>query len=354
MSADVMLTGQTKTRVWSDVVTLMENSLQKQKKTNSNTVFVYNELILGDFLLHMVIESKSKKKNRNKYPKTNVHENTAVHNMTFNEMLEILDKGQPPMVMINSMDENWGFFSTRIINRTTKWINMTNHLLIHNANYHTLRYFLDSHKVSLVICNTHVDPQIGFHEKILSFPLGIKDRDRIFNRMMTLSKMNITKTKLLTINNSGWGGRAAINEEVSRNFDYTIKNSYNKEHRSHFIEAAESKFILCPSGLGYDTYRLWETLLLGSIPIVESNSGFDRTYSMLPVLVVKNFSYVTPQLLNKAYPCFEKYIHSFQFSQLHLEYWFQLIQTAVKTGSIDHIKRNHPSKNPFCSFLNDE
>lgn len=37
----------------------------------------------------------------------------------------------------------------------------------------------------------------------------------------------------------------------------------------HYLQAAQSRFVLCPSGLGFDTYRLWETLLLGAIPIVE-------------------------------------------------------------------------------------
>ena len=350
MTADLFLTGQVKTRTWNDIVNIMFNILQQGKKIDSKTLFVYNEHKLGDFLLHIITESKSKK---NKLNGNKIKTDTMIHNITIDEMHKIMNQGQPPMVIINSMDENWGFLSTPIVNRTTKWINMTNHLLIHNSNYNTLRYFLDSDKIVLLICNTHIDPEIGYHEKVLSVPLGIKDRDRIFNRMTTLSKMNITKTKLLTINNSGWGGRAAINEEVSRNFDYTIRNSYDKSHRSHFVEAAESKFILCPSGLGFDTYRLWETLLLGSIPIVESNSGFDRTYSMLPVLVVKNFSYVTPTLLNRAYPCFERNVQNFHFNHLHLDYWLKLIQTAISTGKRDHVNANHPSKNPFCSFLDE-
>jgi hypothetical protein len=37
----------------------------------------------------------------------------------------------------------------------------------------------------------------------------------------------------------------------------------------HYLDIAQSKFVLCPSGLGFDTYRLWETIILGSIPIVE-------------------------------------------------------------------------------------
>ena len=53
----------------------------------------------------------------------------------------------------------------------------------------------------------------------------------------------------------------------------------------HMMETAESRFALSPSGLGMDTYRLWQALLVGTVPVVESNAGLDRTYSSLPVLV---------------------------------------------------------------------
>jgi hypothetical protein len=35
-----------------------------------------------------------------------------------------------------------------IATRTAKWFNLTNHLLIHNSNYDTVRMLLDSNKVS--------------------------------------------------------------------------------------------------------------------------------------------------------------------------------------------------------------
>ena len=88
--------------------------------------------------------------------------------------------------------------------------------------------------------------------------------------------------------------REEINKIVSKNFNHTISNTYKAEKYrqmkvfkspisnrtvevDHYLEAAQSKFVLCPSGLGFDTYRLWETLMLGSIPIVESNRQVPNT-----------------------------------------------------------------------------
>jgi hypothetical protein len=76
------------------------------------------------------------------------------------------------------------------------------------------------------------------------------------------------KKKLLVINNSGWGGRKQINAMVAKAFNNTVHNTYKKHHSrrmhmggnltvavDHYVEIATSKFVLCPSGLGFDTFR---------------------------------------------------------------------------------------------------
>ena len=49
---------------------------------------------------------------------------------------------------------------------------------------------------------------------------------------------------------------------------------------------------------------------------MESSPGLDRAYALLPVLVVRNFRDVTPQLLEKAYPCFVRHADQFRFDHL--------------------------------------
>jgi hypothetical protein len=105
------------------------------------------------------------------------------------------------------------------------------------------------------------------------------------------------------------------------------------------------------TGLGFDTYRLWETILAGSIPVVESNAGFDRTYSNLPVLVVRNYSDLTPALLDRAYPCIQQHAHRYNYHHLTEKYWVDLVQTAVRTGSNAHVMEQHPFRNKYCDFL---
>lgn len=288
---------------------------------------------------------------------------------------DVINSIPKQIVITNTMDENWGFLSTQIGTRTTKWINMTNHLRLHHSDYETFQHFIDSEKILLMVGNTHVDPMIGFQQKFICVPLGIRSRTRIWVQARTLLTLPVRKTRLLMINNSGWGDRKMINEMVSKAFNNTVRNTYkvhnkkrlrvaamngqdnneNKYHdlgiTDHIWEVATSKFVLCPSGLGMDTYRLWETLLLGSIPIVESNAGFDRTYSNLPVLVISHYSKLTPKLLHKAYDCFQRNLASYHYEYLRESYWLKMIRNVLDTGTRETLDRNHPRYNPHCNFL---
>ena len=55
-------------------------------------------------------------------------------------------------------------------------------------------------------------------------------------------------------------------------------------------------FVLSPFGNGMDCHRTWEALLCGCIPIVRS-SVFDELFDGLPVLIVKEWTEISLQLL---------------------------------------------------------
>lgn len=59
---------------------------------------------------------------------------------------------------------------------------------------------------------------------------------------------------------------------------------------------AKYKFVLCPRGCGTDTHRFWETLLHGSVPVVES-SGLDDLYEKFPCIIVNNFGEVNREII---------------------------------------------------------
>jgi hypothetical protein len=67
--------------------------------------------------------------------------------------------------------------------------------------------------------------------------------------------------------------------------DYTIAGrlAYLQSIRQH-------DFILCPRGNGRDTHRLWETLYLGSIPIVKFGEMPGQLLKDFPVWIVNDWS----------------------------------------------------------------
>ncbi len=130
-------------RSWKTIAQHINTTYTQQSKfpaaSGFRAVHVHNEFNLGDVLLTVLDEYR--KSNLLRFPKG------GVFNITRSQLHATLDCYQPPVVLTNTVDENWGFLSTFIANRTTKWINLTNHLLLHHSNYDTLRYFLDSPKV---------------------------------------------------------------------------------------------------------------------------------------------------------------------------------------------------------------
>jgi hypothetical protein len=63
--------------------------------------------------------------------------------------------------------------------------------------------------------------------------------------------------------------------------------------KEHVERLAKYKYCLCPEGNGVDTHRLWEALLLGSVPIVK-NTAFTRviqhyTRGEIPMIVMDSW-----------------------------------------------------------------
>ena len=92
---------------------------------------------------------------------------------------------------------------------------------------------------------------------------------------------------------------------------------------SYIHEMAECAFTLAPRGMGPDTYRLWEALLVGSIPIVKS-SQIDQLLQGLPVIIVSHWNEINESFLQQEY----KKITSKKYSlkRLYMDYWLAKIK----------------------------
>jgi hypothetical protein len=150
---------------------------------------------------------------------------------------------------------------------------------------------LYAHSVGRLYPNVHMVP-IGRDFK----------HTRVFKEVDRFDKMN--KSILCYYNVTlppkvfHWYGfvRTQIYEMVSKKEFVTCKKcdvhprTYSEEDiRSYYHDLAKSKFSICPRGAGIDTYRLWDSIHMGCIPIVEKYEGYQQ-FENLPILFIDHWS----------------------------------------------------------------
>ncbi len=167
------------------------------------------------------------------------------------------------------------------------------------------------------------------HPKLHPIPIGLANRmwghgnPDIVNacRDTTLSK-----TTLLYLNYSTGtypAERSLVNHLFSSAPYCRVTSSRN--FRDYLLDLAQSQFVLSPRGNGLDSHRLWESLLMGSIPIVKT-SALDAVYDGLPVLVVNQWEEITPELLQAKYTEISQ--TTWAQERLFLPYWYALIDSC--------------------------
>ena len=87
-------------------------------------------------------------------------------------------------------------------------------------------------------------------------------------------------------------------------------------------------FIISPNGNGIDCHRTWETLYLGSIPIVQSHFMFDE-YGDLPLIQIDNIEEITPEWLQSKVEWYNS--STFDYEKLRISYWTKKIKEASLT-----------------------
>jgi hypothetical protein len=105
-----------------------------------------------------------------------------------------------------------------------------------------------------------------------------------------------------------------------KRFDEYLDNIYNH------------KYIICPQGNGVDTHRLWETLYMGSIPIVKKDTN-NWFYNDLPLLYVHKWEEVDKELLEDMWDTY--HFGEWNREMLTFEYWKNKIINASKFKTTD-------------------
>lgn len=105
------------------------------------------------------------------------------------------------------------------------------------------------------------------------------------------------------------------------------KTSKDLTYKKYFSEITDSFFILSPRGNGIDCHRTWESMYLGSIPIVKS-SAMDSLFKDLPILIVNDWNEITEEFLKGKYK--ELSMKKFNIEKIYVQYWLNLIDSYKK------------------------
>jgi hypothetical protein len=115
--------------------------------------------------------------------------------------------------------------------------------------------------------------------------------------------------------------------EREKVYNYFIRQPFcfvdsSKRYSDYIAEVMQSKFTVSPRGNGFDCTRVWESLLVGTIPILK-RSPLDPLYLDLPVLIVENWGEICEEFLESKFE--EIVAKPYNLSKLYADYWLKLI-----------------------------
>jgi len=145
---------------------------------------------------------------------------------------------------------------------------------------------------------------------------------------------------------SNWGPRPMIIACVQARMGTHLRLAAGRslDHRQYVASMVQSASVLCVPGLGYDTFRVFETLFAGSMPVLERSMGLDRSWYRLPVLQLDDFADVTPAVVRQAYV--EALYHAHQgrwdFRRLTQAWWEALIFDSSVARNASVLLERHP------------
>jgi len=173
-------------------------------------------------------------------------------------------------------------------------------LVTHNSDQQFIKQYLDIIKPYV----SHIYAiNCGFQDSLLTaIPLGFVDsKHKPHYKFKEIANKKLEKTikcyMNFAINTNPVKRQECWNTFAAQDW---VTNESNIPPEDFYTQVARSKYILSPEGTGIDCHRIYESIYLGSIPILKT-SELDYFYEKLPVLIVKNWNEITQEYLDDNY-----------------------------------------------------
>ena len=260
------------------------------------------------------------------------------------EWSEVKDDIISHFIAMSLTDPDWGWLSSYAVGRT-----QDKGRCCSEEGDELLQAFLDDPRTLMLIVNQHSNFN---HPKIMTLPRGLPtmwahNARQVFDMVRRIPTGSMKKSKLLMAIDSTWEARVDIiktlkSKIMPEDFDLvnikSITSNPNAKYLSrypYYSKLASAKFGLALPGVGYDTYRTWEQLTMGTVVVAEKVPGLDRSYWRLPVLLVDDFAAVTTPMLRSCYVEAMYRAQNFEFERLKQSYWWTVIHEVSMSSSTE-------------------
>lgn len=140
------------------------------------------------------------------------------------------------------------------------------------------------------------NPLMYPEKKLTILPIGISrdifpygDLVELYKTIVSTYYKKKQRGLYININPKTYSYRKILLEVIIRSRNFTV-NIPNKKYNEYLQELSEYRFCLCVRGNGLDTYRFWESLYLGVIPVVIDNGTYSGFLKHLDTI---NIPYLT-------------------------------------------------------------
>lgn len=250
-------------------------------------------------------------------------------------------------VAIGRMNENFGYLSTYFLNRTFPGYGFSFDGVSDpfNKRYRNpgeqVKKILDDPNLVMLVVNQHHNIS---HRKIISLPLGVLEPANMWEIMQTAVTEGTKKEILFYSGGSNWGFRPHIRKCIAKSFSestFTVGDGRLSKQKFR-MRLIGSMAVLCMPGQGYDTYRLWESLAAGAMPVVERGMGMDRTFYKLPILMLDDYADLSESILRTAYVEALYRADEWEYARMTQPWYERLIYQVATRGDIEPLMRLHP------------
>tara|TARA_R100000234_G_scaffold39845_1_gene23809 strand:+ start:4700 stop:5500 length:801 start_codon:yes stop_codon:yes gene_type:complete len=212
-------------------------------------------------------------------------------------------------------------FFTRIMPRINRSVVIITHNSALGIGERYKKYLDDPRVIKWYAQNANFN-----HPKLCSVPLGIANARWPHGDISEIKKANEAKNKKDHLVYMNFDLKTNITErtkvyDMFKDKDYVLKGE-RKPFGEYLKDLARCKYTLSPPGAGIDCHRIWESVAVGTVPIVQDchNISFHKD---MPIMIIDDWGKLTEEYLSNKYDNFTS--NKYSSRAIMIDYWSKKI-----------------------------